>query len=119
MNWVRIGGWIMFLGVALGAFGAHGLKGRISDYHLDVFKTAVTYHLIHGLGLVVVGYLSQHTGDPKLAASGIFLLLGIFLFSGSLYTLSLTGIRFFGAIAPLGGLSFLCAWLLLALTSKS
>ena len=118
MIWIRIGGWIMFLGVTLGAFGAHGLKGKLSEYHLDVFKTAVLYHLIHGLGLIMVGLLSKHTADPRVAAAGSFLLIGIVLFSGSLYALSITGLRFFGAIAPLGGLSFICGWLLLALTSK-
>ena len=115
MIWAKLGSVLMFLAVALGAFGAHALRGKISDYSLEVFKTAVLYHFIHALGLFVVAWLMNIHADPKLHWAGIFLLIGIILFSGSLYLLSVTGIKWLGAITPLGGLSFLTGWLFLFL----
>ena len=112
--WLRIGGILMFLGVALGAFGAHALKSRLDAYSLDIFKTAVFYHLIHALGIFIVAYLSSLINDPKIQWAGILFICGIFLFSGSLYLLAITGQKWLGAITPLGGLSFLMAWLLIA-----
>ena len=101
---------MMFFAVALGAFGSHAFKSRLTEYSLDVYKTAVLYHLVHAMGLFVVGYLSGITNDPKIGWAGIFLILGIILFSGSLYLLAATGYKWLGAITPLGGLSFLTAW---------
>ena len=72
----------MFIGVALGAFGAHALKGKVEPYLLDVFKTGVLYHLIHALGLFAVAWLSTISQDPKIAWAGILLIAGIVLFSG-------------------------------------
>jgi len=112
-SWVQIGSVAMFLGVALGAFGAHALRERLTDYYLDVYKTAVLYHFIHGLALFVVAWLSAQQSDPKVQTAGIFFLLGIVLFSGSLYLLSVTQIKWLGAITPLGGLSFLAGWIFL------
>ena len=105
----------MFLGVMLGAFGAHGLKGKVEPYLLEVFKTGVLYHLIHALGLFVVAWLSTVSQDPKISWAGILMIVGIVLFSGSLYLMTVTGIRALGAITPLGGLSFLAAWILIVL----
>lgn len=113
--WLRIAGIFMFLGVALGAFGSHALKAKLSEYSIDVYKTAVLYHLIHGLGIFVVFYLSSLTNDPKVQWAGILLVVGIILFSGSLYLLAITGQKWLGAITPLGGLAFLGAWLLIVL----
>ena len=118
MIWIRVGGWIMFLGVLLGAFGAHALREKLSAYHMDVFKTGVFYHFVHGLGLFLVAYLSTQTTDSKVTWAGILFIVGIFLFSGSLYALSVTGIRWFGAITPIGGLAFMTAWALIAFLSK-
>ena len=115
MMWVKWGSFLMFLAVVLGAFGAHALKGRMSEYGQEIFKTAVLYHMIHALGLFVVAWLSTVTQDPKLNWAGILFLSGIFLFSGSLYALSLSGIKILGAITPLGGLSFLIGWILIFL----
>ena len=112
MIWIKLASAMMFFAVALGAFGAHALKSRLSDYSLDVYKTAVLYHLVHAMGLFVVGYLSGTTNDPKIGWAGIFLVLGIILFSGSLYLLAVTGCKWLGALTPLGGLSFLTAWVL-------
>lgn len=103
----------MFLGVALGAFGAHALRGKLSAHYMDVYRTAVLYHFIHALGLFVVAWLSTQIQSPKLNLAGIFLLAGIILFSGSLYVLSITGIKSLGAITPFGGLCFLAGWGLL------
>ena len=106
----------MFLAVALGAFGSHALRGRISDYYLDVYKTAVLYHMVHALGLFVVGWVSGFCHSAKVHYAGLFMLLGIVFFCGSLYVLSISGIKWLGAITPLGGLCFLSAWLLLLLS---
>ena len=113
MIWAKIASVFMFFGVVLGAFGSHALKAKLSDYSLDVYKTAVMYHFIHALGLFIVAWLSMTVADPKINIAGIFMVIGIILFSGSLYALALTGHKWLGAIAPLGGVSFLIAWSLL------
>ena len=115
MIWVKLGSLLMFLGVTLGAFGAHALKGKVDEYFLDVFKTGVLYHMIHALGLFTVAWLSTTVSDPRIAWAGILMIAGIILFSGSLYIMTFTGIRAFGAVTPLGGLCFLAAWLILFL----
>ena len=104
-----------FLCVALGAFGAHGLKNSLSADMLVVFHTAVQYHFYHALALMLIGLILLHFSKSKLIIlSGWLMLLGIVLFCGSLYILSLTGVRGLGMVAPLGGLSLLSAWALLA-----
>ncbi len=113
MNWIKIASLLMFLGVALGAFGSHALKNKLSDHYQEVYKTGVWYHFFHALGLFVIAWLSTQTQDSKVTWAGFFMVAGIILFSGSLYLLSLTGIKWFGAITPLGGLSFIIAWLLI------
>lgn len=95
----------------LGAFGAHGLRDRLDAYSMEVYQKAVFYHFIHALGLLAVS-LSPRTAH--LVWVNILLVAGILIFSGSLYLLAITGVRTFGAITPLGGLSFIAAWLLLA-----
>jgi uncharacterized membrane protein YgdD (TMEM256/DUF423 family) len=117
MPWVKLGSLFMFLGVALGAFGAHALKGKLDAYALDVFKTGVLYQMIHALGLFAVAWLSTVVSDPRISWAGILMVAGILLFSGSLYIISFSGVKAFGAITPLGGLCFLAAWMLL-FTSK-
>jgi len=112
--WIRIASILMFLAVGLGAFGAHAIRGKISDYYLEVYKTAVLYQFIHALGLFAVAWLSGLSADPKIIWAGILMLAGIVIFSGSLYVLSLTGIKWLGAFTPIGGLCFLISWVLLA-----
>lgn len=102
----------MFGAVALGAFGAHALRGKISEQYLDVYKTAVLYHMVHALGLFAVAWIATLGANSKVHLAGAFMLAGIVLFSGSLYALSITGIKWLGAITPLGGLSFLAAWVM-------
>ena len=115
MIWVKFGSLMMFLAVTLGAFGSHALRGKLTDHYLDVYKTAVLYHMVHALGLFVVAWLSVQFQDSKITLAGIFMIAGIVLFSGSLYLLAVTGHKWLGVITPLGGLSFLLAWLFLFL----
>ena len=103
------------LGVAFGAFGAHALKSRFDDYSLGIYETAVQYQFVHSLALLVVALLlAQHPVSTLLRSSAALFVLGIFVFSGSLYILSFTGIRWLGAITPLGGLAFIAGWACLA-----
>ena len=113
---VILGSLTLFVGVALGAFGAHALRARVPLEMLQVWHTAVEYHLVHALGLLAVGLvLPRMTAAVVVAAgAGWLMLLGIALFSGSLYAMILTGARWLGAITPLGGALFMLAWLLLA-----
>jgi uncharacterized membrane protein YgdD (TMEM256/DUF423 family) len=104
-----------FLAVALGAFGAHTLRERLSPDMLAVYRTAVEYQFWHALGLIAAGIVLQMFPDTSLLKwSGWAMLAGILLFSGSLYALAMTEIRVLGAITPIGGLCFLLAWVLLA-----
>ncbi len=101
------------LAVAIGAFGAHGLKSHISVDMMQVYKTGVEYHFYHALGLLMVGVLSMSMPSGYIKWSAILLSVGIILFSGSLYALATTGIKSLGAITPLGGLSFIAGWIML------
>ena len=104
-----------FIAVALGAFAAHGLKNMLSPDLLVTFQTGVQYHMYHALALFGIGILTLHfPNQTLLKTAGYLFLLGIVLFSGSLYVLALSGIRWLGAITPLGGVAFLAAWALLA-----
>ncbi len=106
------------IGVALGAFGAHGLKSRVAPEMLSVWQTGVQYHLIHSLALLLIGILCQMMpAAPLVRSAGWALQLGILLFSGSLYVLVLSGVKSLGMITPLGGVAFLVGWLLLALAA--
>lgn len=100
-----------FLAVSMGAFAAHGLKARLSADMLNTFQTGVQYHMYHALALLGVGVLALIYPNAVLPRiSGYLFLLGIILFSGSLYILSVTGIRWLGAITPIGGVALLAAW---------
>ncbi len=103
--------------VALGAFGAHALEGRLTPEHIATWETAAQYHFYHSLGLLIVGLLGMHlTESARLRWAGWSMFTGILLFSGSLYVLSVSGISYLGAVTPFGGVAFLVAWLLLAST---
>ena len=106
-----------FTGVGLGAFAAHGLKSRLSDDYLAVFHTGVTYQLFHTLALLAVALLAVHLPGRLMLWAGILFALGIVLFSGSLYALTLSGVTQLGIITPLGGLAFLLGWLCLGLAA--
>lgn len=102
-----------FLAVALGAFGAHALKARLSTEMLAIWRTGVEYHFYHALALLLLGVIARQTPSPLLNASGYCFALGILLFSGSLYALALSEVRILGAVTPFGGLLFLAGWVLL------
>ncbi|MCK5880830.1 MAG: DUF423 domain-containing protein [Sinobacterium sp.] len=103
-----------FLAVALGAFGAHGLKQHLSNDMMAVYQTAVQYQFIHTLALLAVALLLLQFPDASLLRwSGLAFAVGILIFSGSLYVLSLSGIKWLGAITPIGGVGFLAGWVLL------
>ncbi|SCY87364.1 MULTISPECIES: DUF423 domain-containing protein [unclassified Pseudomonas] len=106
-----------FTGVALGAFAAHGLKNRLSADYLAIFHTGVTYQLVHTLALLGVALLATHIPGRVVTWAGISFVVGILLFSGSLYLLTLTGISKLGIITPLGGVAFLIGWLCLGLAA--
>lgn len=104
-----------FICIALGAFGAHGLKHILTDEMLAIYHTGVQYHFYHAIGLLFVGLLLLHFVKSRLIElSGWFMLLGIILFSVSLYVMSLTEIRGLGMITPFGGVSYLIAWAVLS-----
>ncbi|SFA42406.1 Uncharacterized membrane protein YgdD, TMEM256/DUF423 family [Parageobacillus thermantarcticus] len=113
-TFVLLGAINAFLSVALGAFGAHGLEGKIPDRYFEIWKTGVQYQMFHALGLFVVGLmLGKFPNINLLTAAGWIMFIGIVLFSGSLYVLSLTQIKPLGAITPFGGVAFLIAWILI------
>jgi uncharacterized membrane protein YgdD (TMEM256/DUF423 family) len=116
MNWSAAGAIALALGVILGAFGAHGLRGRLDAYLMSVYEKAVFYHFIHALGVLIVSLMPKSGAITESAAGWVcgLLLAGIAIFSGSLYALAITGYRGLGAITPIGGLSFIAGWLLLA-----
>jgi uncharacterized membrane protein YgdD (TMEM256/DUF423 family) len=113
--WWRVAGVTGAVGVLLGAFGAHGLRSMVTDPHLlEVWETGARYHLIHAVALCAV---AAHPRAPRTA--GIAFLIGIVLFSGSLYLMTLTGQRWLGAVTPFGGISFVAGWLALAWESRT
>ncbi|MGB2868754.1 MAG: DUF423 domain-containing protein [Bacteroidota bacterium] len=113
MTFLILGSISAFLAVALGAFGAHALKSTLSPEMLTVFETGVRYQMYHSFALFVVGWALEKYPQPLFSIAGWLFVAGILLFSGSLYSLALSGIRWLGAITPFGGLSFLAGWFVL------
>ena len=118
-NWIAIGAIAMMFAVAIGAFGAHALEGRLDAYSMTIYERAVFYHFFHALGILIVAGLIATGKLPQAGGAWVcwLLLAGIVLFSGSLYALALTGQRMLGAITPFGGVSFIAAWVVLAVTA--
>lgn len=117
---IIIGAVLAFLSVAFGAFGAHVLKTRLDDQDLAVFQTGVHYQMVHALGLIIIGILALtvFSGQGTLLAwSGWLMAAGVLLFSGSLYALTLSGVRVLGAITPIGGVAFLVSWVLVVIAA--
>ena len=114
---ITLGATLAFFAVALGAFGAHGLKNILSVEQISTYHTAVDYQLWHSIGLVLIGLLFQQNNSHLLRIAGWLMFAGIVVFSGSLYALSLTDIKILGAITPIGGILFLTAWALFAYAS--
>jgi uncharacterized membrane protein YgdD (TMEM256/DUF423 family) len=113
---LRIAAGLGFLGVLLGAFGAHGLRDRVTPDLLEVWKTGVLYHLVHAVALLGVAVAGERIGWRR-AVAGLFI-AGIVVFSGSLYALTLTGQRWWGAVTPLGGVAFLGGWIALTVSAR-
>ena len=109
-----IGALMGFVGVGLGAFGAHGLRGRLTPDMLAVFETGVRYQMYHALALLAVGAMMSRVDSRAVAVAGWSFTAGILIFSGSLYALALSGVTTLGAITPIGGLAFLAGWIALA-----
>lgn len=105
-----------FLAVAFGAFGAHGLEGKISEKAIGIWEKAVTYQMFHTMALLVTGLLLAKFQSGGILWAGWMFFVGIVLFSGSLYVYSTTGITAFALITPLGGVAFLAGWVLLGYT---
>ena len=116
MTWSSAASILLALAVTLGAFGAHVLRARLDAYSMSVYEKAAFYHFTHALGLLIVSLLPKTGTLAHPSANWVCALLmaGIALFSGSLYLLAVTGNRMLGMITPLGGVSFIAAWLLLA-----
>jgi uncharacterized membrane protein YgdD (TMEM256/DUF423 family) len=116
MNWTAVGAALMSLAVMMGAFGAHALKDRLDAYSLGVYEKAVFYHFLHAIGILLIALLARTgaIGTAGQTRAACLLLVGIILFSGSLYTLALSGQRILGAVTPLGGIAFIAGWLVLA-----
>lgn len=112
---IAAGALLMAVAVMLGAFGAHGLQGHLTPKQLASYQTGVQYHLLHALGLLVVGIVVQLTTEsPRLRWSAGLMAAGIVFFSGSIYLMTAGAPRWFGMVAPIGGVSFMAAWALLA-----
>jgi len=105
------------LGVAAGAFGAHSLEGRLSADDLAIFDTAARYHMLHALGLILLGLAAARWPEAGWRRPGLLMLCGIAVFSGTLYALALSGIGWLGAITPIGGAALIAAWLWAARTA--
>jgi len=121
MNWSTVGAALLALAVSIGAFGAHALRKRLDAYATGIYERAVFYHFVHALGLVAIGIAARAhvaSGSTSLVA-GWLLLVGIIVFSGSLYALALTGIKKLGAITPIGGLAFVAGWIVFAFAFNS
>jgi len=113
-TFLLLGAVAAFLAVGLGAFGAHGLRSRLSPEMLAVFETGVRYHMYHSLALILTALIAGRVDGWLVRTAGWLFVAGIVLFSGSLYALALSGVTVLGAITPLGGLAFLAGWACLA-----
>ena len=116
LNWISIAAINMAIAVALGAFGAHGLKNSVSIQQLEWWQTATLYWFIHGLGLLLVGILIRLNYATQTTAW--LLQVGVIIFAGSLYAMTLGAPRWFGAITPIGGVLMIAGWLWLAVTTS-
>jgi len=115
-DWIGTGAVLAATGVAAGAFGAHGLEGRVAPDLLEIWRTAAHYHLVHAVALLGVAWVVDR-GAHGAALAGWLLVVGVAVFSGSLYLLTLTGVRTLGAITPIGGVALIAGWVVLAVAA--
>lgn len=113
---IILGALCTMMSVGIGAFGAHGLEGKLSDKYMSVWEKAVNYQMYHGLGLLIIGVIGGTT-SINVNWAGWLIFLGVVFFSGSLYILALTQIRILGAITPIGGVLFIAGWLMLIIST--
>ena len=111
--WIIIGSALAALAVAIGAFGAHGLKSRVSADDLIIFETGVRYQMYHSLALILLGLIGVNFQSNVVQLPAILFLVGIIIFSGTLYLIPLTGLRWLGAITPIGGTALILGWIML------
>ena len=114
--WLLSAGIFGFLSVALGAFGAHSLKNTLDDYGRSIYEKAVLYQMFHTVALLEVGVMQHFNKEASFSGAGWGFVVGIFLFSGSLYVMAVTGTKWLGALTPVGGVAFLFGWFWLVWT---
>jgi uncharacterized membrane protein YgdD (TMEM256/DUF423 family) len=116
MNWSAIAAFLLALAVASGAFGAHGLRGRLDPYAMSIYEKAVFYHFLHAMGILIISLFARAGSLIPVTENRVcwLLFIGILFFSGSLYALAISGVRILGAITPIGGVAFIAGWLWLA-----
>ena len=114
--WLLSAGIFGFLSVALGAFGAHSLKNTLDDYGRSIYEKAVLYQMFHTVALLAVGVMQHFNKETSFSGAGWGFVVGIFLFSGSLYVMAVTGTKWLGALTPVGGVAFLFGWFWLVWT---
>jgi uncharacterized membrane protein YgdD (TMEM256/DUF423 family) len=117
-GWFAVGSAAAGLGVVLGAFAAHGLRGKLDPELLATFETGVRYHMYHALALLAVGWAATRWATPWVQAAGWLFTAGVVVFSGSLYLLALSGTRWWGAVTPFGGLAFILGWVSLLVAAS-
>ncbi|RED64014.1 DUF423 domain-containing protein [Cohnella lupini] len=118
-KYTKIGAFAAMLSVVFGAFGAHMLEDSLTADALDVYETAVQYHMFHSIGILLIALLMDRLPSQKLAVwAARLLLIGIVLFSGSLYALALSDVKLLGAITPIGGVAFIAGWICMALAAR-
>ena len=112
--WISMGAMMGALGVILGAFGAHALKDSLDNYSLDIYQKAVFYQFIHAIALILTGLIQHQFQQLNLGIAQWSFFLGIIIFSGSLYILAVSGVKWMGAITPIGGVAFIVGWVWLS-----
>jgi len=118
-RFIKYGTFMMALSVALGAFGAHAIKSILDDNMIKVYNTAVEYQFYHALGMFVVAFIASFNNVRKVTIAGNIMIFSTFLFSGSLYAMTITGVKALGMITPIGGTGFIIAWIMLGLSVSS
>jgi uncharacterized membrane protein YgdD (TMEM256/DUF423 family) len=119
-KYTKIGAIAAMLSVVFGAFGAHFLEDRLTSDELDIYQTGVQYHMFHAVGILLIALLIDRLPSQKLAIwAANLLVIGIVLFSGSLYALALSGVKVLGAITPIGGVAFIAGWICMALSART